>query len=409
MAEPAAAEPSSPRSTLVLYAAADEPFVRGFLLPALGSAALLDAREPLGLTSAELDAALQQHAVVVAIISAAFMADPWTRAAEAMAADATRARPELAVVPVVVDDVALPTHIAYRMTLAFQDRADWDRQAERLRGYLARPAASEPAIACPYPGIRPFQAGDAAFFRGRSTELSAIRTMITAGDRELYLVGPSGSGKSSLIQAGLLPQLPPPLVVARMRPGDAPLRQLAACLGVDEVTPAAIAAWAARDPAAQRVVFVDQLEELFALAPRAEHDAFAAALAALRAEPRVLVILALRADFYGELQLSPLWTDAGRRHVDLPPLRGAALREAIVEPARTQGVYLETALVERLLADAAGEPGVLPLLQETLVQLWGHRRRSLLTLAAYDALGDGGHSGLAVAVTTRADRCLAEL
>ena len=408
----------APRSALVLYAAADEAFVRGFLVPALGTAAgpdgqavALDARDPLTMAAAELDQALHRYAVVVPVISAAFLADPWTRASELMATDATKGRPELVVIPLVLEQVALPTHIAYKMTLGFADRAAWDGQAQRLRDYLARPAAVEPALPCPYPGMRPFQAADAKYFRGRTTELSAIRTKITAGDREIYLIGPSGSGKSSLVNAGVLPTLEAPVVTATMRPGDHPLRQLAAALeAADGTEPSAmVAAWAARHAGARLVLFVDQLEELFAQAPREAHHAFALALAALRAEPRCLILLALRADFYGELQLSTLWTDAGRNHIDLPPLRGAALREAIVEPARGQGVYLETALTERLLADAAGEPGVLPLLQETLVQLWGHRQHCLLTLAAYDALGAGTHSGLAVAITQRADRCLAEM
>ena len=264
--------------------------------------------------------------------------------------------------------------------------------------------------------MRPFQAADAKYFYGRDTEIDAVIALVTAGEREIYLVGPSGSGKSSLISAGVLPRLAaqpgaPELVVRTMRPGDAPLRRLAECLEAEaSAAPdaAAVAAWSARHAGARLVVFVDQLEELFTQAPAAEQAGFAAALGALRGEPRCLLVLALRADFYAELMQSPLWLD-GRRHVDLPPLRGAALRAAIERPARAEGVYFEAGLIDRLLADAAGEPGVLPLLQETLVQLWGRRSQRLLTLAAYEALGEGGRSGLAVAISSRADRCLREM
>jgi hypothetical protein len=108
---------------------------------------------------------------------------------------------------------------------------------------------------------------------------------------------------------------------------------------------------------------------------------------------------------------SSLWADLRGQllRVDVAPLRGAALREAIERPARDLGVSFEPALVERLLADAASEPGILPLLQETLNQLWDRQRQRLLTVADYQALGDGGRSGLAVAISHRADATLRKL
>src|SRR5207249_1183522 len=84
-------------------------------------------------------------------------------------------------------------------------------------------------------------------------------------------------------------------------------------------------------------------------------------------------------------------------------------RQAIVRPAAAVGVYLESGLVERLLADAADEPGSLPLLQETLVLLWDHMAGRALTLPAYAELGSGGRSGLAVALAHKADATLAAL
>jgi hypothetical protein len=92
--------------------------------------------------------------------------------------------------------------------------------------------------------------------------------------------------------------------------------------------------------------------------------------------------------------------------LEIAPLRGKALREAIQQPATDLGVYLEAGLLERLLADAADEPGVLPLVQETMEQLWGKMQRRLLPLNAYERLGSGGRSGLTVAVATKADDTL---
>jgi hypothetical protein len=117
----------------------------------------------------------------------------------------------------------------------------------------------------------------------------------------------------------------------------------------------------------------------------------------------------MRADFYPDLMNSDLWPLDPSERVEIAPLRGAALAEAIGKPAEQVGVYLEAGLVERLLADAADEPGVLPLVQETMVLLWDKRERRLLPLRAYEELGQGNLSGLAVAIATRADAVFVQL
>jgi WD40 repeat protein len=413
---------------LVLFAPADEAFVRGFLLPALGPSAhgeaVVDARDLAATEIAALDDALLASEVAIAVLTPAFLTNPWSRQSELIATGAALDS-RLEFVPLWLEDCTLPPHLRYRVLLDFRDRAGWDREIGRLRVHLSRPVPVEQPVPCPYPGMRPFQAADAKFFYGRDTEIDAVLGLVAAGEREIYVIGPSGSGKSSLLGAGVLPRLAKAdggseLVVRTMRPGDAPLARLAECLKLApdakpdakidaKIDAAAVTAWAARHGGARLVVVVDQLEELFTQAAPAAQSAFATALAALRAEPRLVVLLALRADFYAELLQSELWLDGHRRHVDLPPLRGAALRAAIERPARALEVYFAPGLVDRLLADAAGEPGALPLLQETLVALWGRRTRRLLTLAAYEALGEGGRSGLAVAISSRADRLVRAL
>jgi hypothetical protein len=100
-----------------------------------------------------------------------------------------------------------------------------------------------------------------------------------------------------------------------------------------------------------------------------------------------VVIFTLRADFFGALMESRLWAEHRGQlsRIEVSPLRGEALCEAIVAPSRDAGVNLEPALVERLMADAASEPGILPLLQETMVELWDQRVDQTLTLAGYRA------------------------
>ncbi len=271
-------------------------------------------------------------------------------------------------------------------------------------------------LRCPYPGMRPYSADDAAHFHGRSTEIEDLLFRLRRGEREIYVIGPAGSGKSSMVAAGLLPRLArgaPRFVVCAMRPGEHPTLHLREALEASDGelgTPGnAIAALLAhRAAGASVLIVIDQLEELFTQVTTEERAAFLTSLQHLRAEPRCVVIFTLRADFFSEFMNSPLWRDHLSR-VEVGALRREALREAIVQPAHDLGVTVEPELVERLLAEAASEPGILPLLQETLVQLWERRRDQRLVLADYLLPGDGTRSGLAVALSRTADVTLRAL
>lgn len=130
-------------------------------------------------------------------------------------------------------------------------------------------------------------------------------------------------------------------------------------------------------------------------------------------------VLTVRADFYSDLMSSPLWRKIQSHRLEVVPLDVAGLREAVIRPAEDVGVFVESALLERLVTDAAGEPGVLPLIQETLVLLWEHVERRLLPLRAYEALvlprkaygalGSKKLTGLQMAISRRADAAIAGL
>src|SRR3954466_14037470 len=170
-----AGEPApSPRPVVVRSVPGEEPFVRGFLLPALGPSAhgepVIDARDLATTEVAELDEALLAGGVAIAVITPAFLTNPWARQSEVLASGAA-VDGKLEVVPLWLEDCALPPHIRYKVLLDFRDRGRWDARAASLREFLARPAPSEPELACPYPGMRPFQAGDAKYFYGRDTEI----------------------------------------------------------------------------------------------------------------------------------------------------------------------------------------------------------------------------------------------
>ena len=284
------------------------------------------------------------------------------------------------------------------------------------------PAAARPEAhrrpPCPYPGMRPYTADDAHHFYGRGAEIDELIGRLRAGEREICILGPSGSGKSSLVAAGILPRLARagsgigPFLVRSMRPGDHPTVRLGELLELSEPARApadgVAALLAQRAPGASVLIVIDQLEELFTLADPPERERFWLAWRCLRAEPCCTIIFTLRADFHGAFMESPLWHER-LSYLGVAPLRGEALCQAIVNPARDVAISLEPNLVERLLTDAGSEPGVLPLLQETLRQLWDRRHSRSLTLADYQAFGEGGRSGLAVALARRADAVLRPL
>ncbi|GAB4119266.1 MAG: hypothetical protein OHK0050_26970 [Roseiflexaceae bacterium] len=262
-----------------------------------------------------------------------------------------------------------------------------------------------PKPPCPYPGMVPFRASDTRFFYGREVEIDDMLRRIRIQKR-LLVIGPSGSGKSSLVRAGFLPRLanstlfpPNHWRVAEFRPGSNPLERLA------EATKAPADA-----PAEQHLLlFVDQFEELFTTTPAEQRGPFVAALDHALEQHHATLLIAMRADFYPDLMNSPLWPIDPSERIEVAPLRGDALRIAIEQPAKDVGVRLENGLVDRLLSDAADEPGVLPLIQETMVLLWDRMPLRMLTIQAYADLGQGDRSGLAVAIATRADATMAAL
>jgi putative methionine-R-sulfoxide reductase with GAF domain len=117
----------------------------------------------------------------------------------------------------------------------------------------------------------------------------------------------------------------------------------------------------------------------------------------------------MRADYFGHLMDSSLWPIPDEQILKVAPPRGAALHEIIERPANEVGIRLESLLVQRLLADAANEPGVLPLIQSTMRLLWRKISNSQISLSAYDELASDGHVGLLIAMAKIADATHSEL
>ena len=256
--------------------------------------------------------------------------------------------------------------------------------------------------ACPYPGMRPFTTEEQACFFGRESDVDEAVDKLRRSSF-LAIIGSSGSGKSSLLAAGILPALKAShyfpgttWLVRTVRPTEF------AEHGFGSVESAPVA----EQHGQRQLIVVDQMEELYTPAFTAyQRKAFEQALLAKITNPDIMVILALRTDFYANLMDSQLWDTVKGKLLALPPLRGEPLRAAIAQPARNVGVELDADLVERLLADAGDEPGVLPFVQETLLMLWGSAQNNLrIGLNHYANLvgGKGGRSGLQVALATHA-------
>ena len=261
-------------------------------------------------------------------------------------------------------------------------------QTVRERAQLA---ASDALPACPFKGLASFDVDDAPVFFGRE-RLVADMIARLPGTRLMGVVGPSGSGKSSALRAGLLAALADGVLPGSERWPQALIRPGAHPLAALEHATAELSA------GERWIVAVDQFEEAFtACRDTAERAAFVDALVACArdAHRRTLVLVAVRADFYGHCARFPeLSRLLGANQVLVGPMRRHELRRAIELPARRTGLRVEPELVDALLADVEGEPGALPLLSTALLELWQRRDGRRLTLSAYARTG-GVHGAVA--------------
>jgi WD40 repeat protein/DNA-binding SARP family transcriptional activator len=291
---------------------------------------------------------------------------------------------------------------------------------ERTHLYVVEepPDPGTPEV-CPFRGLAPFDSAHAEYFFGRERLVADLVARVV-GFTLIALVGPSGSGKSSLLRAGFLPSLADGVLPGSerwrkvvMRPGEHPLAELGRALArVDsgEGDDPLAAALDSLRPDERLVMAVDQLEETFtACRDERERTAFADALAALAADAdqRVVVVLGIRADFYGRCaHYHQLSAQLSANTVLVAPLRRDELRRAIELPAKRAGLRVEPRLVSALVGDVADEPGGLPLLSTTLVELWEERSGRTLREASYAA--SGGVSGAVARLAERAYRRLSE-
>lgn len=282
---------------------------------------------------------------------------------------------------------------------------------------------------CPYKGLSYFDCNeeDPKYFHGRTTLTDQLLEQMRQGNF-LTVLGASGSGKSSVVRAGLLYQLQLgqrlsgsdtwPIYI--FRPGEHPLENLAGAFvdpqlqGVERASQLVkakelIGAGAeglnqliAAIAAPRVVLLVDQLEEAFTLCrdEKERQQFFECLLGVVEGttdnskneakNSKLTVVMTMRADFFGkcaEKQYAGLANLIQQHLVTVTPMTAEELEQAIVEPAKQVGLEVERELVTQMIADVDGSPGSLPLLQYTLTELWQRRTVNRLTLSAYTQLG----------------------
>ncbi|MFC8126025.1 hypothetical protein [Streptomyces sp. NPDC057302] len=276
------------------------------------------------------------------------------------------------------------------------DTGEWEerwRNAQRELDDLTSHAdhdESEP----PYRGLARFEPGDQDLFFGRD-ELTAALLRLVVQHPLTVVFGPSGSGKSSLLRAGLIPRLRDagdaavPLAAIRiLTPGERPASSYRQVLRPEEAD-------------GDTLIVVDQLEEAFTLCQDAKERAefIDMLLAAREPASRLRVVFGVRSDFYGRfLEYGPLAEAVRDAGLPVGPLGPDELRQAIVKPAMARGLIVERALTARLVEEVSAEPGGLPLLSHALLETWRRRRGRSLTMEAYEAAG-----GMNGAVTQTAE------
>jgi hypothetical protein len=426
----------TPRQSLfVSYAAADAAWVRGSLLPGIGRTPNeVRTHENLTPGQSRVDAfarAVEESDYTLVVLTPAYLVDPWGRVAIDFASHLSVERRRGALIPILVKETeALDLQLRSLVELDFTTRPKADVAITRLRELIAQPPPTVERIDCPYPGLRPFGERDSTHFFGREVEARELLARLR-GHRFLAVIGPSGSGKSSLVFAGLVPLLRESRLFGEgawtalsMRPGIAPGSAQTTVIGSKSDPPESGPMFrdlVATPPQGKFLLVVDQFEELFTAAGEHPEDAAAAAsqfqetVRDLAKRDTCHVVITARADFYPDLMTSPLWREISDHRVEILPLGPDGLREAISRPAARVGVYIEEALVERLVADAANEPGALPLMQEALVFLWEELQGRYIGIEQYEVLagqgeaGAGRRTGLQVAMARHADNVFHEL
>lgn len=279
-----------------------------------------------------------------------------------------------------------------------EQREGWISAVQRVRQLTARRRGD---TVVPYRGLESFRQEDAEWFFGRGDLITALVDRVAAamrgeGSRQFMVIGASGSGKSSLLRAGLAPK------IAAGDPRFDGWRVAVLHPGSEDI-PSSIGE-------TRTVLIVDQFEELWTQRDRDRREEFLRALADL--DENTIVVIGMRADFYGLAAEEPLLLPLlDNSPMVVGPLTEEQLRDVIVEPALKAGMTVQSELVQVLVGEltprgshTASDPGSLPLLSHALLGTWQRSTRKTLTVSDYYAT-----DGIAGAVQQSAEEVFGEL
>jgi formylglycine-generating enzyme required for sulfatase activity/energy-coupling factor transporter ATP-binding protein EcfA2 len=274
-------------------------------------------------------------------------------------------------------------------------------------------------ILCPYQGLLAFTKAERPFFFGRQRVVEELERKLL-NQPFISLIGASGSGKSSVVLAGLMPHLEDQgwQILEPIKPGLKPLNKLEEVLrkhcfadredlldqAINDQTSAGLPLLLEKFPPGRHLLVVDQFEELFTVSQAEQRDRFIHLITQVLDFPDspLAVVTTMRADFLQPCLNYELLSKAIEKDAKLlSPLKDQDLIDAIREPARRQGYEVTDELLYQILKDIKDEPGFLPLLEFALTQLWSKRdeAKHQLTLDSYEAIG-----GIVGALNNHADQ-----
>src|SRR5215475_7097695 len=393
----------------------------------------------------ELERALQQSATVAVFLGKSGSGS-WHHEEMQLALNrAVQSGDEFRVIPVLLpgaNSEQVGGFLAQRTWVDFRNGLDDQDALRRLAAGIKGEAVEAGSFAlpdepAPYRGLERFEAEQAEIFFGRDQDTRAVVEKLKSSTF-VAVVGASGSGKSSLVRAGLLPRLATDAIpgsrawrTVTFLPGSDPLRaladELARSLPRDKRSSAVrqlledfndpqegllktLTTWYSEDPRPLLLV-IDQFEEVLTHGrdeaqqggrgeARLQHFIASLSNAVRQRDDPMRVVITLRVDFMARMLAIPGFRDLLQdRNVFLGDLDAASLREVITRPAQHVGAFFEKGLVNIIMRDLANQPGALPLLQHELHELWLARRGPWLTLDAYEKSG-----GVAGAVQRRAQQ-----
>lgn len=308
----------------------------------------------------------------------------------------------------------------------FLDMMSWRSAMNEALDRDRREAASEAVteisegrVECPYKGLAAFQPEDSDYFFGREDLVEELVHRLQQS-RVLVLGGSSGSGKSSVLRAGLLPAVSANAItgsenwrVCIFTPGRDPMTDLYFQLIGDNshlTAQVSLNDFIAYPSAARRLatanegellICIDQFEELFTLVKQKRRSKFIEALSAMTdpADSRVRIVLTIRADFYASCAEIPWLADRiSENQFLVGPMTRPELRRAISEPAHAAGLHMDRSLIDAIVDDAGREAGSLPLVAHSLYETWSRRKGSVMSLDGYRQSG-----GVAGAISQTAE------